>query len=811
VAAPISTVASLAPVPSAPAFRLLPERPRLELDGGGLQLILHEPVGTDRVRDWTADAVWRAEPAEGVVSVEPDGGGGYLRAVAPGQARVVASIGGHEVASVEATVAAWPEGGRPWSFRDDVLPILTRRGCNTGGCHGKAGGQGGLALSFLGYDPEADRRAIAVETSPRGGGRRIDSDDPETSLLLQKAAGQIPHRGGIRLAATDPGFDVVRDWIEVGAPENPGEGAAPVVTVEPVAVRLEKPGEAVVRVVAGPAGRDVTRLASFRTTDDTVATVDDRGHVKLLRPGEADVIVRYGSTVHAVRVGAPENPGLVFDFAALPRRNVIDRELFRRLEDLKVPPSPAADDATFLRRVSLDLTGLSPQPEEVRAFLADSRADKRSSKVDELIGRREFHQTWMIRLGDLLQISSTRFPNSSGSYQKWLDRRWGENAGWDVMVTELLTATGDPRTFEDGAANYALDASDAGTRAEQTARRFLGLRLRCAQCHDHPFDVWTQDDYYHLAAFFAPVETGPGPGEVVGRPRVRINPAATFAHLRTKKPAVPGLPGGVKVDTGGTGADPRVSLARWMTSPDNPYFARATVNWVWAQMFGRGLVDPVDDLSAGNPAVHPELLDALAKHFVEHRFDLRELIRTIATSHAYELSSATVPGNAGDSRLFSHYRPKPLSAYQMADALAQATDVPNVYGTLGRNKRALEVFDPSVPSTILDTFGRCDRTVSCVTSASPALSLRQTLLLVGGDVVDAKVSSLNGYLSHLLEFTREPSDIVESLYLRTVCRLPTAEERVHWSAELAGAPSLDEAAEDLFWSLLNSREFAFNH
>jgi hypothetical protein len=799
-----------------PSFRILPERPRLRLDGRGLQPILHEVVGSDRVKDWTAEASWQAEPA-GIVEVEP--AGGYLRAVRAGKARLMAQIGGHEVGSIEVVVDPWPESGRPWSFRDDVLPILTRQGCNSGGCHGKAGGQGGLALSFLGYDPEADRRSIAVDASSRGG-KRIDPDDPESSLLLQKAAGQVPHRGGIRLAATEPGFDVIRDWIEAGAPER--SGAEPEqavrVTAEPRQVRLAAPGPAVVRVVASLAEgegssseRDVTRLASFRTTDDRVATVDDRGHVTLLRPGEADVIVRFGSTVLAVRVGAPVNPGLEFDFASLPRENVIDRELFRRLEDLKVPPSPAADDATFLRRVSLDLVGLQPLPDEIRAFLADSSADKRVRKVDELLGRREFHQTWLIRLGDLLQISSSRFPNSAGTYQKWLDQRLGENAGWDTMVTELLTATGDPRTIEGGAANYALDAADAGTRAEQTARRFLGLRLRCAQCHDHPFDVWTQDDYYHLAAFFAKVETGPGPGQVVGRPLVRINAGATFPHLRTKQPSVPALPGGGVKKPLDTQTDPRVDLAKWITGPGNPYFARATVNWVWSQMFGRGLVDPVDDLSAGNPPVHPELLDALAQHFVEHHFDLRDLIRTMAVSHAYGLASTTVAGNAEDGRLFSHHQPRPLGPYQMADALAQATDVPNVFGTLGKNKRALEVFDPTVTSTILDTFGRCDRTVSCVTAQAPRLSLRQTLLLIGGDVVNNKVASLNGYLSHLLEFTKEPADIVENLYLRTVCRPPTAEERSYWAGELAGARSLDEAAEDLFWALLNSREFAFNH
>jgi hypothetical protein len=340
--------------------------------------------------------------------------------------------------------------------------------------------------------------------------------------------------------------------------------------------------------------------------------------------------------------------------------------------------------------------------------------------------------------------------------------------------------------------------------------------MRCAQCHDHPFDVWTQDAYYGFASFFAKVSRNAGaPGMMMGRERVTINPKGEVVHLRTKKPVEPRLLDGhtVKVPESD---DPRKALAGWITAPDNPYFARAMANWVWAQLFGKGLVDPPDDMSRSNPPVHPELLDALARHFVAHKYDLRDLIRTVATSEAYGLSSAPVPGNEKDARLFSHHRPRPLTAHQMADALAQATDVPNVFANDGRRgkgsaRRAIQVADPTTGSPILDAFGRCSRTVACAASPAPTLSLGQALLLIGGGVIQEKVSSLNGYLTSALKLELEPEELVENLYYRTVCRPPTPEELSRWSAELKHASSKTEVAEDLFWALLNSREFAFNH
>lgn len=796
---------------SAPVAKPRPQGPsvspsKIELAAGdaGLQLIASSIGPLGGRRDVTSKVSWRVEPA-GVVSVDATG---YVKLLTSGKATIVAALEGGET-SIPVTVA--DPSTRSWDFGADIVPILTRSGCNTGGCHGRADGQNGFHLSLFGYDPAGDYLALARES----GGRRLSRLDPEHSLFLGKATGLLPHGGGPRVRIGSDEHKTLLSWARAGAPESSGKthGAIVSLAVEPADVRLDEPGPQQLRVVARYADgheRDVTRLASYRVNDDSAASIDpSTGKAVLLRRAEADLVVRYQSQVVSNRLATIINPDLAFDFAKLARRNFIDEELFKRLKSLKVPPSPTASDAAFLRRVSLDLTGEQPLPEQVRAFTADSDTNKRVKLVDRLLASREFVLFWKIKFGDLLQITSNRFQNGAAYYHTWLEERLAENTPYDQSVRTLMTSLGNPMVQGGGPVNYALDGLDAKTQAEHTAQRFMALRIRCAQCHDHPFDVWTQDDYFGLAAFFAKVQRTAGTGSMA-RTEVKLNPKGEVEHLRTKKPASPRLLGGktvaVKDDE-----DPRKALADWMTAPENPFFARATANWVWAQFFGKGLADPPDDLSKSNPPVHPELLDALARHFVAHKFDLKDLIRTVATSEAYGLSSGGIPGNEKDTRLFSHHIPRPLTAHQMADALAQATDVPNRFPNKDASKRAIDVYDPSTTSTILDTFGRCPRVVGCASVATPPLSLRQALLLIGGDVIESKVSSLNGYLANLLELNPEADEIVENLYMRVLCRTPTPEELSRWSGELKQASSLREACEDLFWALLNSREFAFNH
>jgi hypothetical protein len=755
-------------------------------------------------RDQTSQAKWTVEPS-GIATVDA---GGYLRPKGQGIAQVRASLGGQ---TAVAKITLEPRAGRHWDFGQDIVPILTRAGCNTGSCHGKADGQNGFHLSLFGYDPALDFQAVARD----GGQRRLSRLFPDDSLLLAKVTGRAAHGGGLRLLAGSPDFQVLLEWVRDGAPERRGttHGNLVRVEVEPSAVRLDEPGPRQFRVTAiykDGHHRDVTRLAAYRVNDDAAASVSPTGLVALLRRAETDLVVRYGSHVVSTRLATVINPNLSLDFSKLKRRNFVDEELFKRLESLKVPPSPPASDAAFLRRASFDLTGEPPSPEHIRAFLADQDPEKRIKLVDSLLAAPEFVLFWRIKLGDLLQISSTRQGNGAYRYQAWVDQCLKQNRRWDDVVKTLLTAVGDPNNLETGGpVNYALDALEANVQAELTAQRFLGLRLRCAQCHDHPFDIWTQDDYFGLAAFFAKVQRG---GAMNGRTTISVNPKGQILHLRTQKPAEPRFLDGQIVKTAEK-EDPRRALANWLTAPDNKYFARAIANWTWAQLFGKGLVDPPDDMSRANPAVHPELLDALARHFVEKKYDLRDLVRTIVVSETYGLSASTVPGNERDTRLFSHHLPRPLTAHQMADALAQATSVPNRFQNDqgSRTRRAIDVPDPMTASNILDTFGRCTRAVGCSTIPTTPLSLRQSLLLIGGKVIEEKITSLNGYLASVLKLELEPEELVENLYFRTVCRPPTAEETSHWAAELKGATSEREAAEDLFWALLNSREFSFNH
>lgn len=819
--APIATaqpnVAAMPPVvakPATPVLAIWPAAATLAPGDLGLQMLATtQAAGGGRV-DRTGGATWTADPP-GIVAVDADG---YVHPIKSGKAKIRARVDS-EVVSAEVEVTVATPADRPWDFAADVVPILTRAGCNTGGCHGKADGQDGFHLSLFGYDPEGDHRELTRDA----GARRVQPFAAEESLMLRKATGATPHEGGQRITPGSQEYGVLRDWIAAGAPVSRGKthGAVALLRVEPFDLRLDGPGSASVRVVARYADghtRDVTRLAQFKINDDSAAAVSPEGRVTLLRRAETDLIVRFGSQVVASRISTVINPDLKFDFASLPRENVVDAELFKRLEALKVPPSPRSSDAAFLRRVTLDLTGQQPDSAAVREFLADADPSKRARKVDELLKREDFASFWRIKFGDMLQISQARFGAGAGPYNAWLGKRLQENAPWDAMVRELLTSLGDPTSRGGGPINYALDGIDPKAAAEQTAQRFLGLRLRCAQCHDHPFDVWTQDDYFGLAAIFARVGR-PEPGRadaMMNRPRVAVNPKGSIEHLRTRKPAAMRLldHSPVVVDDEG---DPRKNLVDWMTRPDNPYFARASANFVWAQFFGRGIAEPADDLSRANPPVHPELLDALARHFVAHKYDLRDLIRTVATSEAYGLASTPIAGNEHDTRLFSHHLPRPLTAHQMADALSQVTGVPLLFqypgSTARAAKKAIEVNEPSITSTLLDTFGRCPRVVGCSSVATPSLSLRQSLLLIGGDAVDGRVTNLGGYLSNLLGEPTPPEagDLVALLYMKTLCRPPTAEELSHWAAELKGAASFREAAEDFFYALLNSREFAFNH
>jgi hypothetical protein len=454
-----------------------------------------------------------------------------------------------------------------------------------------------------------------------------------------------------------------------------------------------------------------------------------------------------------------------------------------------------------------------PEPVETRRFLKDTSPDKRQRAIAELFKDADFTKFWSLKFGDLLQISSARQGNSAPFYLLWLQDQLEKQAPWDKMVRELLTTRGDPSSKPSAAAAYSLENVDPITASQLTAQRLLGIRLRCAQCHDHPFDVWTQTQSHQFAAFFAKVRPiAPNPGQMMGRTRIGYFPEGQVAHPRTQETLQPKVLSGnqptISADT-----DPLPALADWVTSAENPFMARAFVNWLWAQFFATGLVDPVDDLSAANPPTHPELLDALGRRFIELKYQVRPMITEILESRVYQASSIPNAQNSRFARLNAFQSPRILSAQQLADALAQATGIPNRYANKPTGTRAVEIQDPSTGSALLDTLGRCGRLEACVASSGgrATTSLRQSLLWISSDTVDGKVGAVSGYIRQMLDLEPEPDEIVENLFLRTVCRFPTDSEKKHWNEVIASAKNRPEIVEDLFWALLNTREFLFNH
>ena len=698
-------------------------------------------------------------------------------------------------------------------FANDILPILTRHGCNSGGCHGRLDGQNGFKLSLFGYAPEQDFKAIVKDSAAR----RIDMIDASSSLILRKASGLVPHGGGQVMDPSSADFTRIKSWLSAGASEHaPKKRLMKSLRITPESIQAGQAGEYQVKAIAkfnDDSERDVSAWSTWKILDDKVARVDPFGRLTVLESGETDIVVRYGSQVKTARVSLPGPLVDASAFETLKSDSYIDKTVSRHLQGLNIPPSPLTSDAAFLRRVTLDLVGRLPEPVETRRFLKDSSPDKRQRVIAELFKDADFTKFWSLKFGDFLQISSARQGNSAPFYLLWLQDQLEKQAPWDKMVRDLLTTRGDPSSKESAAAAYSLENIDPITASQLTAQRLLGIRLRCAQCHDHPFDVWTQTQSHQFAAFFAKVRPiAPMPGQMMGRTRIGYFPEGKVLHPRTLEPVPPIVLSGnqpiVKSDT-----DPLPALADWATSAENPFMAKAFVNWLWAQFFATGLVDPVDDLSAANPPTHPELLDALARRFIELKYQMRPMITEILESRVYQASSLPNAQNSRFARLNAFQSPRTLSAQQLADALAQATGIPNRYTNKPTGTRAVEIQDPSTASAMLDTLGRCGRLEACASSAGgrATTSLRQSLLWISSDTVDGKVGAVSGYVRQMMDLEPEPEEIVENLFLRTVCRFPTDSESKHWKEVISTSKNRPEIVEDLFWALLNTREFLFNH
>jgi len=712
------------------------------------------------------------------------------------------------------------------SFVNDVEPVLTRLGCNSGACHGKLAGQNGFKLSLRGYAPELDHAAITRDSR----GRRIAKSRPRESLILAKPLMRVPHGGGLTLRAGSPEYRTLLAWVAAGAP-GPirGERSVERIVVTPGSRVYDAESGESLRVRAhysDGSERDVTRLALFKSNDEGLASVDEAGAVKALRPGATAIMASYQGQV-AVHVVTTPYRASVDPAVYRERANDIDDHVMTKLAEVRLEPSPPADDASFLRRVALDLTGSLPTAEEARAFLADRDPGKRALLVDRLLASPAYVDSWAQYWGELFQNRVERDGDKRGrkgvrGFARWIRAAVEEDRPWDQVVREILTARGPLSQVPAG--GYYLVNRKPEDLAEAATHAFLGTRIQCAKCHNHPLERFTQDDYYGMAAFFTRVKldgktTDEGPAVDTGVPgrmgrkkgaktdaaRVGITQPRTQQFL----PPRPLDRSDLKLVEG---EDPREALADWVASKDNPLFARAVVNRVWKRFFAVGLVEPVDDLRATNPATNEPLLAALCDDLIRHEFDLKSLIRSILASRTYALASDPVPGNASDRKFFSHYYPRRLPAEALADALTRATGVPEAYEGYPLGLLAMQLPDPKVQNYLLDTFGRPERVTPCACERSSEVTMPQVLHLINGEGLDRRIGSGEGRLKALLDSGKADREVADELFLSAFARYPTAEQWRAVESALTGSDAGREAVfRDLLWALVNAKEFLFSH
>jgi hypothetical protein len=854
-----------------PPARLEVEPAEIDLCGPSAEhgLLVTAVTAEGRRLDATRRASFRSSRPEVVATAS----GGRLMARDDGEAEISVSCDGLSV-RVRVRAVGTREAAVP-SFRHEVVPVLTRAGCNQGACHGKEAGQNGFKLSLRGFAPEEDWERIAAESL----GRRVNPAAPDLSLLLAKPSGRLPHKGGTLLAPDQPAYRLLARWIEAGAPRPRPD--------DPALLELElrgggrdlRAGEAQQLLVrarfADGRTRDVTGLAQFFSNDATVLEAQPGGLVRALREGASSVRAHFLDRVvvasFTVPRDRPADPALFAE-----RRNEVDRHVFDRLAALRIPPSGPSGDEEFLRRAYLDTIGTLPAPAEALAFLDDRSPDKRSRLVEALLARSEFSDFWAQWLGDLFQNRKERDHDVRGakgvrSFHRWLRDQVSANRPWDALARDVLTAAGDTSARpEVGFWVVTVGEQRQADRSEavaSVAQTFLGTRILCAKCHNHPDERYTQDDYYHFAAFFTAVsldrqkpEKGPTGLAVMtpqereqrrqieqlekqvaqlrdllrGKPEAEAQKVRQQMELRGKEmdqarkrmeeirrqpvravqprtgKALDPQPLDRAPSRVAPGEDPRRVLADWMTDPKNEYFSGAMVNRVWRHFMGVGLVEPVDDLRSSNPPSNAPLWRYLNEEFVRSGYDLRGLMRLILNSRAYQLASATRPENETDRRFYSRYYPKRLSAEVLLDAISQATGVPDTFPGYPAGLRAIQLPDPTVDSHFLRLFGRSDRVTACACERSGEVTLPQLLHLQNGEGAVQKIRSPEGRLAGLLK-GGEPGKAVEALFLATLSRRPREPERVAVARMLSASKEPGEVLGDLFWALLNSKEFVFNH
>ncbi|MCH2600751.1 MAG: DUF1549 and DUF1553 domain-containing protein [Pirellulales bacterium] len=703
-----------------------------------------------------------------------------------------------------------------WSFRNHVESVLSKAGCNGGACHGARAGQNGFRLTLFGFDLAADYSYLTRQAR----GRRIVPSDPGRSLLLTKPTGALPHKGGVRLDVNEVEYRVLAEWIAAGAPGPADED--PVIerleVLPPLAMQQVGVSQQLVVMAHFSDGHveDVTRWSKYTSVDLNVATVGEHGKVQFVGPGEGAIKVWYLNLNALSFNTVPFNDQLV-NGDSIQENNFIDEIVNRKLNELKVPVSQLCDDPTFIRRLFVDAMGVLPTTEELVLFLEDPRPsdEKRVALIDEVLGRPEFVDYWAYKWSDLLLVSGARLrPAGVEAYYKWIRERVANNLPWDELVRQVVTASGS--ALENGAANfYALHQSPEDM-AETVAQAFMGLSINCAKCHNHPLEKWTNDQYYAMANMFSRVRAKGWGGDFRSGDGNRIVFSDTQGELiqpSTGRPQPPRPLDGDAVAFADT-SDRRIALAQWLTSKDNGYFAKSITNRVWANYLGVGLVEPVDDMRVTNPASNQELLDAAADYLVQQNFDLRQLMRVLLNSATYQRSSVAVEGNAGDRRFYSRYYPRRLKAEVLLDAVSQVTGVPTEFKDRAKGTRALQLPDSSVDSYFLSTFGRPERIITCDCERTDEPSVTQVLHLYNGDTVNNKLQSKEGRIERLFAGEVAAADAVRGAYMEALSREPTELESQRLTEIIASDDSAEQrrlVLEDLYWSLLTSKEFIFNH
>ncbi len=779
------------------------------------QLLLTAHLAGDRLQDLTADVKYEAADSK-VIRVTT---AGMVIPLANGTTQVTASYGDKQV-TIPVTAESC-DVNLPINFANQIVPVFTKLGCNSGGCHGKASGQNGFKLSLLGFEPETDYNALVKEAR----GRRVFPAAPDNSLLLLKASGGIAHGGGKRMDVGSDEYRLIRRWIAAGLPY--GKPDDPVVTrinVVPehrVMTRGNHQQFAVYAHYSDGAVEDITRRAQYDSNDQEIAVVEGGGLVRTLaQSGEAAIMARYQGHVATFRATVPL--GLKTPDYTFPHETVVDEFTHKKWQELGLVPSEVCTDAQFLRRASLAITGTLPTPAQVSAFVADQDAKKRQKLVDRLVDSPEYTYYFANKWADILRVKRRGIPGGAQAtfaFHAWIRDAVARDMPYDQFARAILTASGDPSI--DPPTTWYKELREPQQFVDDTGQVFLGQRLACAQCHHHPYEKWSQDDYWGIAAFFGRLgrknmmvaggfQNQPAQVEIIFN-----RSSGGVTNKRTGQASVMKVLDGPALKSVPADEDPRQELADWMTKPDNPFFAKAVVNRYWAHFFGRGIVDPLDDMRVTNPPSNPELLDALAKDFVAHGYSLKHLVRTICESRTYQLSSTPNEFNQHDKQNYARYYPQRMSAEVLLDAVCQVTDSPTQFGGLPTDrfapKRAIMLPDESYQSYFLDVFGRPQRISACECERVSEANLAQALHLLNSDEVQGKLTRPGGRADTLVKDPRADSQKVEELFLWTFAHKPSPEQLQAALEDInRHAKEKKVAYENILWALLNTKEFIFN-